>query len=230
MRSRLTNLLRRLRDACGVRTNAALRREIDKLAGRLAVVARDRDRADDAAGQWLADLGRERAEAARLRDRLAATESELARLQREAGVLERTNHDLAGRADTLAHERDALAAERSQLREMVDSLMERVKQQSELLGRAALAGGPDAARVAELEHAIAPFAAVTSETGWDECKMLPADAIYPVRLGDLRRAARALAGTRPPLRATLTPTDPPTDPPPEPLRTMPVEKWSDRLT
>ncbi len=45
-----------------------------------------------------------------------------------------------------------------------------------------------------MEGSLAPFAELLAN-GWDRGE-LPADAMYPVRMGDLRAAARALAGIR----------------------------------
>jgi hypothetical protein len=88
-----------------------------------------------------------------------------------------------------------LERERDQLRRLVESLALRVAVQSEMLGRAAEhrgASGGLASRVRELEVALAPFAAVLAD-GWDTGE-LPAGALYPVEMGDLRRAARVHAG------------------------------------
>jgi hypothetical protein len=90
-----------------------------------------------------------------------------------------------------------LERDNEKLRQLVESLAVRVAVQAEMLGRAAEhrgeAGGL-AGRVKELEGAIAPFAAALA-TGWDRGE-LPADALYPVMMGDLRRAARVLAETQ----------------------------------
>lgn len=77
---------------------------------------------------------------------------------------------------------------------LIDSLSVRVAVQAEMLGRSAEHRGESAGRIRELETALAPFAAVLLN-GWDTGE-LPADAPYPVRMGDLRMAARALAGVR----------------------------------
>lgn len=79
------------------------------------------------------------------------------------------------------------------LRQLVASLTARVAAQAEMLGRSAEHRGASAERVRQLETALAPFAAVLA-TGWDSGE-LPSDAIYPVPMGDIRQAARALAGT-----------------------------------
>ena len=196
----------RLRQLLGwFRTNAHLRRQIDQLAGVLAGATADRD--DARRQRAAAQVRAADAEAERfgLASKLRFADAEVARLRVEVDRLLAQNHDLAGRVDTLLADRAAadarvneLTAERDRFGEMLKSLMERVAAQSELLGKAAGGGGPQAGRVAELEAALAPFAQVLL-TGWDTGS-LPADAPYPVALGDLRRAARVLAGTRPPLR------------------------------
>lgn len=80
------------------------------------------------------------------------------------------------------------------LQGMVSSLCTRIAIQSELLGRSAEARGATYERVKELEDALAPFAALLAN-GWDQASGLPSDAVYPVSLADLRRAAKVLAGT-----------------------------------
>jgi hypothetical protein len=86
-----------------------------------------------------------------------------------------------------------LERERDLLRQLVDSLSVRVAVQAEMLGRSAEHRCDSAGRIKELETALAPFAAVFA-TGWDDGSLLPT-AWYPVRMGDLRQAARVLAGT-----------------------------------
>lgn len=83
---------------------------------------------------------------------------------------------------------------RSKLQQMIATLSERIAVQSEMLARAAEYRGNAAGRVKELEEALAPFAAVLVN-GWDT-GTLPAGAVYPVLMGDLRQAARVLAGTQ----------------------------------
>lgn len=88
-----------------------------------------------------------------------------------------------------------LEAQRDSLLAMIESLAVRVAVQAEMLGRNAERRGEAAERVGELERALMPFAAVLA-SGWDRGE-LPADALYPVRMGDLRQAARVLAGMKP---------------------------------
>jgi chromosome segregation ATPase len=104
--------------------------------------------------------------------------------------------EVAAQRDGLAAELAAVTRQRDSLHEFVNSLSVRVREQAELLARAANRG-PRADRVAELEAALAPFVEILS-TGWDT-KELPDTAIYPVPMGDLRRANRVLAGLSRPL-------------------------------
>lgn len=89
----------------------------------------------------------------------------------------------------LAALRDELARKTA----LIDSLTVRVAAQAEMLGRVAEGRGETAGRVKELEAALMPFAEILAN-GWDRGE-LKADAPYPVQMGDLRRAARVLAGT-----------------------------------
>ncbi len=118
-------------------------------------------------------------------DPLDEANAEIERMHRELDDVTHTLTDVSGKADTYKAERD-------RANELVRSLMTRVAAQSELLSRERLRRGDGARRVEELEAALAPFAGVLA-SGWDSGE-LPADAIYPVRMGDLRQAARALAG------------------------------------
>lgn len=86
-----------------------------------------------------------------------------------------------------------LERERDVLRGLVESLSVRVAVQSEMLGRSAEHRGESAERVKELEGALGAFAALLAG-GWDDGSLVPT-AMYPVMMGDLRRAARVLAGT-----------------------------------
>lgn len=124
------------------------------------------------------------AEVARHRDD-ARAEWEFARAERDTACAQ---------ALKLAAQRDALRDEADRLRSFHEALAARVAAQSQLLTKSATAPGTDAGRrIAELEAALAPFARPL-ETGWDDGS-LPAAAPYPVALGDLRAAARTLAGT-----------------------------------
>lgn len=87
-----------------------------------------------------------------------------------------------------------LERERDYLQSLVEGLSARVAAQAEMLGRSAEQRGETVERVKELEAALAPFAAILAN-GWDVGD-LPATAMYPVSMGDLRRAARTLAGTQ----------------------------------
>lgn len=79
------------------------------------------------------------------------------------------------------------------LNALCESFAARIAAQSEMLGRSAEHRGESAGRVKELEAALMPFAAILAG-GWDDGS-LTASAPYPVTMGDLRGAARALAGT-----------------------------------
>jgi hypothetical protein len=96
--------------------------------------------------------------------------------------------------DSVAHRILDLERERDYLQSLIEGLATRVAAQAEMLGRSAERRGETAERVKELERALAPFAAILAN-GWDDGS-LPATARYPVRMGDLRWAARALAGTQ----------------------------------
>lgn len=85
----------------------------------------------------------------------------------------------------------ALEEANRKLREMVCSLAARCHAQSELLAQAAARKQSLPPDAAELAAALAPFAAHLAG-GWDRGE-LPATALYPVRIGDLRRASRLLA-------------------------------------
>ena len=74
------------------------------------------------------------------------------------------------------------------LNELVQTLASRCAAQSELLARAAARSHPPG--VAEALAALAPLAELVR--GWDD-GALPAAALYPVPLGDLRRCARVVA-------------------------------------
>lgn len=103
--------------------------------------------------------------------------------------------DQDGRLRELESRVEALVAEKDRLSALVLSLSERTHGLAELLSKRAERAAT-AARVAELEAALAPFAKLLL-LEWDRSGA-PADALYPVRLGDLRAAARALAGTAAP--------------------------------
>lgn len=93
-------------------------------------------------------------------------------------------------ADVIA----ALKAANEKLRSVVHSLAVRVAAQSEQLTKAAGARVPASERERELLAALEPLAAVLGG-GWDTGELAPG-ALYPVTMGDLRRAARTVALVR----------------------------------
>lgn len=102
-------------------------------------------------------------------------------------------NELAWKVAGLRGQLAATEAQRDSLKKQVESLLAQVESQGQMLARAAEGRCETAGRVHELEVALAPFAAVLA-SGWDR-GALPATATYPVRMGDLRRAARVHAGT-----------------------------------
>lgn len=84
-----------------------------------------------------------------------------------------------------------LEAVNAALRSLVHLLAVRCAAQSELLAHAASSARPVAGAEAVMLMALQPFAQVFAGD-WDSGE-LSADALYPVRMGDLRRAARAVA-------------------------------------
>lgn len=149
-------------------------------------LARQRDAIQHALADRLAELLAERDAHTVTLAKLAHADTENARLNRELETALAHATELAGYLDRASADLDTHKA-------MLLSAMERIGKLSHMVTRLVSQGRhPDAARVAELEAAIAPFAAVLVD-GWDRGE-LPADALYPVPMGDVRRLARAMAG------------------------------------
>lgn len=186
----------RLPDLFGRRRVAALAAENAMLVEATRAAARQvRRMADEtaAARRSAAESERLLHEAHGLNERLHA---ELDRARADLESARESASYLMAERDEARELATAATGERDRLRGFVETLSSRCAAQSQILSRSAEADPEVSRRVAELEEALGPLSEILS-TGWDD-GTLPADALYPVRMGDLRRLSRAMAGTLPP--------------------------------
>lgn len=127
--------------------------------------------------------------------RIEARDLENARLREEAETEAVRLRAACRERDQAREQAIVIAAERDRLHAFVGSLAARAAAQAELLVCHDRAGADVLGRLAELEAALAPLLAALAG-GWDD-GTLPGDALYPVKMDDLRRLAIVAAGSLP---------------------------------